>query len=198
MISQLQSTDSPAHGHRRSTDHGAGRQDFSSVQSKEIQSLSWSYWCNCSTQVDSGWKGLRLEGSLAQPPAQSRTSYRVRPVRSRLYLVRLWIGWRWHNLSGLPAPLLDYPPGETISPYIQSGYKLQAQPCLSMCPDFSSITRRHRRIDSATSPCIASLVTSLCTLEPCFFCSFLKSLLRRTATIQATNRVTGDILEKEV
>lgn len=51
MISQLQSTVSPAHGHRRSTHHGAGRQDFSSVQSKEIQSLSWSYWCNCSTQV---------------------------------------------------------------------------------------------------------------------------------------------------
>lgn len=36
---------------------GAGRQDFFSVQSKDIQSLSWSYWCQL---LCTGLEGHRM------------------------------------------------------------------------------------------------------------------------------------------
>lgn len=145
-------------------------------------------------QDDSGWKGLRLSEYLAQPPAQSRTSHRS--VCSVLCLVRSWLGWAAKS-SELPVPLLGYAPGETAPPFIPSGYKPQAQPCLRACPGCSSISRCHGRVDGVPSPCVASLDTSLRTLVPCFLCSFLKSLLRKAATTQATNRVTGDTREKE-
>lgn len=64
---------------------------------------------------------VNISGSLAQPPAHSRASSRVRPGCSGLCSVgsQQPDGQRPHSLPGQPVPLLDHPQGGEVSPFIQ-------------------------------------------------------------------------------
>lgn len=68
--------------------------------------------------------GKDFRKSLVQSLAQSRLNYEVSNQVAQgfihSHLENIW-GWRWHNLSGQPAPLPDCPRGEDDLPYIQSG-----------------------------------------------------------------------------
>lgn len=61
--------------------------------------------------------------SRAQPPAQIRDTYKTRPGCSVFYPVgslKSLPGWRWHSLSGQPAPMPDCPHAENIFPLFKS------------------------------------------------------------------------------
>ena len=66
--------------------------------------------------MQAGWGRRR---SLSNLLLAALASHHVAQGLTQLELENLW-GWRWHNLTGQPLPLLYCPCGEKGSPHIQS------------------------------------------------------------------------------
>jgi len=66
--------------------------------------------------------GRDFRRSLVQPPAQTRVTWEIRlVVQGFIHLsLKNLQGWRQHNLSGKPVPLLDCPYGESFIFFVSS------------------------------------------------------------------------------